>query len=135
MPDLDALLRPWVDRKPGPEDWSAEQALDVARRVAAERGLSAEWEPPDEEWILFVGADAYHGMVSVRFPIALGTAPVIAALGAADRRVAVLRIDDFMAEDLTASPELLRATVLDYDWDRSFDPQAFSANDLFVESV
>jgi hypothetical protein len=135
MTDLDALLRRWADPEPVVNDWSAEQALDVARRVAAECGLRVSWEPPDEEWILFVGAGASHGMLSVRYPIALGTAPVTAALGVADRRVAVVRIEDFMAEDLRASPELLKATVLDYGWDDSFDTEAFSANDLFVESV
>ena len=135
MADLDPLLRPLIDPQPVLNDWSEEQALDVARRVAVECGLSTTWEPPDEEWILFVGADACHGMLSVRFPIALGTAPVTAALGVADRRVAVLQIDDFMAEDLRASPELLEATVLEYGWDDTFDTEAFSAWDLFVGSV
>lgn len=135
MTDLDAVLRRWADPEPVVNDWSTEQALDVAGRVAAECGLGVAFEPPDEEWALFVGAGAVHGMLSVRYPIALGTAPVVAALDAADRRVAVVRIKDFMAEDLRASPELLKATVLEYGWDDSFDTEAFSANDLFVESI
>ena len=135
MTDLDALLRPWAHLEPAVIDWPEEQALDIALRVAEECGLGTAWEPGDEEWILFVGVHAYHGMLSVRFPIALGSGPVTAALGAADPRVAAVQIEDFMAEDLRASPELLKATVLNGGWDDTFDTEAFSANDLFVVSV
>jgi hypothetical protein len=46
-----------------------------------------------------------------------------------------VEITGFLAEDLHATPHLLRATVLPGGWADDFDPEAFCANDLFVESV
>lgn len=115
--------------------WGEDRAGELARGLADALALRVDFEPTDEEWARLLGGGACHGMISVRVPIALVTrfvAPTLA--GIAPDVVAVL-IDGFMTESLCGSPELLRATVLPDGWDVDFDPEAFSANDLFVESV
>lgn len=42
---------------------------------------------------------------------------------------------DFSTEELRASPDVLRATLLRFGWADDFDTNAFCASDLFVESV
>jgi len=46
-----------------------------------------------------------------------------------------VEIDDFRTEQLRASPELLKATLLRHGWDPYFNPDDFCTSDLFVVSV
>jgi hypothetical protein len=138
MVDLDPLLRPWVGKDSAAAasmGWDEDQAAALARRIASASGLDIQWEPGDEEWILFLRDGRHEGMLSVRYPVAVGVPSLVAALTSSDSRLSVAEIDDFLSEELRASPELLRATVLDQGWDPDFDTERFSANDLFVESV
>jgi hypothetical protein len=129
--DLDPILRQWGAPDP---TWAA-AAESVVRAVAAERGLRVEYEPPDEEWLRLIDEDRWYAMVSARYPLAVATAAIADDLR---RRpgLAVVEVSDQLADELSASPELLRATLLRYGWDEGeFDPARFNANDLFVESV
>lgn len=128
--DLDDVLRPWRGG-PSPAGWDGPAALALAHRLNVDGALTVEWEPGDEEWI-YLGT----GMISVRFPIALAVDSLAARIRDADPSIGVVEISGLHVEELRASADLLRATVLPYPWDEQlFNTEAFSAWDLFVESV
>jgi hypothetical protein len=129
--NLDPALAKWATGTP----WEPQRAKEVADRVAKLAGLAVLWEPGDEEWILLSDGDHYQGMISVTYPLALVTAPVAEAVRKVDSTAEVVEITGFLDENLSASPELLERTALPDGWDDDFDPSAFCANDLFVESV
>jgi hypothetical protein len=137
MIDLDPALTRWADEHPEDghaADWDEGAAHELAQRLAGKRGLRVSWEPGDEEWIRLAAADV-QGMLSTRFPLALVTPPLSSDLHDMAPAVVVVEITGFLTEDLRADPHLLRATVLPAGWAEDFDPEAFCANDLFVESV
>lgn len=137
MIDLDPALTRWAGEHPadGPlGGWGEDAAHNVAQRLAAKQGLRVSWEPGDEEWIRLVASDV-EGMLSTRFPLALVIPPISVGLSDMAPAVVAVEITGFMTEDLRAAPQLLRATVLPNGWADDFDPAAFCANDLFVESV
>jgi hypothetical protein len=130
--DLDEVLRPWVAA--AAPAWDAKAAQALATRAAAGQGLSVEWEPDDEEWVRLVG-DTSQALISVRYPLAL-CVPALAGALAAQPGVRVVEISDAEAPELRASVDVLRATLLPGPhWAEDFDPDRFSAWDLFVESV
>jgi len=130
---LDEALARWAASAEG--QWSAERARDAAERVAAHLGLNVLWEPGDEEWILLADEAKYQGMLSIKYPLALLTPLVAMKAQGIEPALDIVEITDFLEENLSAKPDLLKATALPYGWDDDFDPEAFCANDLFVESV
>lgn len=127
MIDLDPILRQWVN---DPPPWDEDQAVQAVRTVADEYGLPvAEFEPPDEEWIRFGDADR-HGMMSVRYPLAFTNDDVAFPEG-----ITVVRYTHPDDENIRASRELLQVTLLRHGISDDFNTEAFSAGDLFVESV
>ena len=133
MIKLDEALARWAASAEG--QWSAERARDAAERVAAHLGLNVLWEPGDEEWILLADEAKYQGMLSIKYPLALLTPLVAMKAQGIEPALDIVEITDFLEENLSAKPDLLKATALPYGWDDDFDPEAFCANDLFVESV
>jgi hypothetical protein len=132
--NLDVELAPFQDPAAA-TGWTPERAKTTAESAAAPAGLAVNWEPGDEEWLLLADDQAYQAMVSIRFPLALAIPAAAELLRAVDPQLRIVQISDFLAEDLEATPELLKMTVLPYGWADDFDPAAFCANDLFVESV
>ncbi len=130
---IDDALSRWAG---APENaWSPALASDAADRMATRLGLTVLWEPGDEEWILLADAVAYQGMISIRYPMALLTTHVASEARSIDSALDIVEITEFLDENLSADAELLKATALPHGWDDDFNPQAFCANDLFVESV
>jgi hypothetical protein len=132
---LDEALARWAASANEASDWGAQRAREIADAMAAQGAFKVLWEPGDEEWILLADEVRYQGMVSIHYPIALLT-PVAATVArdvAAD--LDIVEITDFLDENLSANANLLNATALPHGWGDDFDPQAFCANDLFVESV
>lgn len=134
MINLDTALAPFQDPA-AYAGWSGEQAKKAADAAAAEAGYTVAWEPGDEEWILLADDAGYQAMVSVRYPLALATPTAAVYLRGGETSLTIVEITEFLEEDLEATPELLKMTVLPYGWADDFDPGAFCANDLFVESV
>lgn len=132
MIDIDNALRCASER--GPSAWGEDRAVQVASEIAGHVGRSIDYEPPDEEWIRFTG-EADIGMLSVRVPLALVTEGLAHLVHEVATDVFVVKISGFIDENLRGSPELIKATVLPFGWNDDFDTEAFSANDLFVESV
>ncbi|MEV0713117.1 hypothetical protein [Asanoa sp. NPDC050611] len=133
MIDLDPALRRWPDGAPA--GWGEDQAVSVAEDVAAARSMRVQWEPGDEEWVFVVAADAV-AQVSKFFPLALVVGDDLAQVfGARQPQVEVVVVSDLDAEELRGSPDVLRRTVLSRGWSDEFDPERFSALDLFLESV
>jgi hypothetical protein len=131
--NIDEILRPWVSGRP--EGWNEDVAEDLAQRLAAGHSLSINWEPGDEEWITLIGDDL-RGMIHVRYPLAIAVGAMVELVRGERPEVKIVKVDDLDAEELSASPEVLRATVLPYTpWSEDFDPEHFSASDLFFESV
>lgn len=125
--DLDPILRPWVDEPP---PWDEDQTVHAVQAAADKHGLPvAEFEPPDEEWIRFGDANR-HGMMSVRYPLAFANDGIAFPKG-----ITVVRYTHSDDENIRASRELLQATLLPHGISDDFDTEAFSAGDLFVESV
>lgn len=133
MIKLDEALARWAASAKG--EWSPERAQDAADRLASQLGLNVLWEPGDEEWILVADEVKYQGMLSIKYPLALLTPLVAAKARGIDPTLDIVEITDFLDENLSAKSELLKATALPHGWDDDFDPEAFCANDLFVESV
>ena len=133
MIDLDEALRRWTAGSATP--WSATRAKEAADRIAAARGYSIQWEPGDEEWILLADEHAYQGMISIHHPLALLTPAAARTARQVDDALDLIEISDFLDENLRATPRLLKATALPHGWDDDFHPEAFCANDLFVEGV
>jgi hypothetical protein len=137
MIDLDPALARWAGEHsedghvPG---WDENAARDLASRLAAKHGLRVSWEPGDEQWMRLLNAEC-QGMVSTRFPLALVTRLLSIDVPGPAADLVVVEINGFEIEDLRATPDLLRATVLPDGWADDFNPEAFCANDLFVESV
>jgi hypothetical protein len=137
MIDLDPVLARWADEESGNgsvAEWEESTAHQLAERLADRHGLRVSWEPGDEEWIRLLNSES-EGMLSTRFPLALVTRLLSGDLREMAPDVVVVEITHFLAEDLRASPQLLAATVLREGWADDFNPEAFCANDLFVESV
>jgi hypothetical protein len=128
MIDLDPILRPWISQEP---EWGEDQALELARSLAERFGLTvASFDPPDEEWVNVSSADRY-AMISVRYPLMFSAGSLPSAPG-----ITVVPIVDADTEELSASREVLEATLLPHGIkDPEFNTSAFSAGDLFVESV
>ncbi|MFB9903669.1 hypothetical protein [Allokutzneria oryzae] len=138
MIDLDESLSPWREARPWVSpfpEWGEAAAYGAATAVARRGGLTLKWEPGDEEWILLAGEKAYEGMCSLFFPLFLAVPDLVPVIATAAPLTAVVPITDFGTEDLRCSPDLLRATLLRYGWNDDFDPEAFCAHDLFVESI
>jgi hypothetical protein len=134
MIDLDPALAPWQDPAAA-AGWTEDRAVQTAQKAATGAGLVLNYDPGDEEWVLLADETAYQAMISIKFPIALATAAVAKAVQQADPSIEVVEITGFLDEDLRATPELLKMTALPYGWADDFNPEAFCANDLFVESV
>jgi hypothetical protein len=130
--DLDEVLRSW--QASPPSDWNGAAAERVARAVATPQRLRTDYDPPDEEWIRLLD-DGVRALIHTRYPLALALAEQLEPLRAAEPRLRVVEISDYEAEELRASKDVLQATVLPYASWVDFDPERFSANDLFVESV
>ncbi|MGH3655856.1 MAG: hypothetical protein ACRDUA_04280, partial [Micromonosporaceae bacterium] len=112
MIDLDPLLRPWIDEPPA---WGEKQAMRVAREIAERLDMRiAPFDPPDEEWII-IGNDAGWAYISSRYPMAF--APDGVAL---PEDVVVARIANTDTEQVRASPDVLRATLLRHGWAEDF---------------
>jgi hypothetical protein len=131
--NLDEAMARWAASAEG--QWSPERTRDAAERVAARLGLNVLWEPGDEEWILLADEAKYQGMLSIKYPLALLTPFASSIARGIEPTLDIVEITDFLEENLSAKPELLAMTALPYGWDDDFDPEAFCANDLFVESV
>ncbi|WP_086819420.1 hypothetical protein [Allokutzneria sp. NRRL B-24872] len=139
MIDLDPSLSQWRDARPWERPiygWGEASAYAASTAVAQRWNLINQWEPGDEEWIMLSDGNDYRSMCSLFFPLFLAVPTVAASISSlvADP-VVVVPITGFEVEDLRCSPDLLRATVLRYGWNHDFDPEAFCASDLFVESV
>ncbi|MEV0269754.1 hypothetical protein AB0H43_13320 [Hamadaea sp. NPDC050747] len=134
MINLDHALAPYQDPA-AYAGWSGDRAKKAADTAAAEAGYAVTWEPGDEEWVLLADDTAYQAMVSIRYPLALATPTAAVYLRGSEATLTLVEITDFLTEDLEATPELLKMTVLPYGWADDFNPGAFCANDLFVESV
>ncbi len=137
MIDLDPALARWVGQQAESgylAGWDETVARELAERLATKCGLRVSWEPGDEQWIRLLNAEC-QGMLSVRFPLALVTRSLRNELTGMAVGLVVVEISGFLTEDLRAAPDLLRATVLPDGWADDFNPEAFCANDLFVESV
>jgi len=130
---LDDALARWAAS--AESTWSPEAARNAAERLAAQLGLNILWEPGDEEWILLADNVKYQGMLSIKYPLALLTPLVSEKARNIDSALDVVEITDFLDENLNAKSDLLKATALPHGWDDDFHPEAFCANDLFVESV
>lgn len=133
MIKLDEALARWAAAVEG--GWSSERARDAADRMAAHLELNVLWEPGDEEWILLADEVKYQGMLSIKYPLALFTPPLAAIAHGIEPALDIVEITDFLEDNLSAKPELLEITALPHGWDDDFQPEAFCANDLFVESV
>ncbi|GIF70576.1 hypothetical protein [Asanoa siamensis] len=133
MIDLDPALRPWVDGAPAA--WDVREAVRVAEDIAAVRSVGVDWEPGDEEWVHVVD-ERILAQISKFFPLALvlgdDLAEVFRSRHAEVTTVVITAAD---AEELRASPDLLQRTVLSAGWSDEFNPEQFSALDLFLESV
>ncbi|GAA4034208.1 hypothetical protein GCM10022247_69130 [Allokutzneria multivorans] len=139
MIDLDPALSQWRDARPWERalyGWGEASAYAASTAVAQRWDLLNRWEPGDEEWIMLSDGEAYRSMCSLYFPLFLAVPDVAASISAlvADP-VVVVPITGFDVEDLRCAPDLLRATLLHRGWNHDFDPEAFCASDLFVESV
>jgi hypothetical protein len=135
--DLDAILQPLAGQRPWeqPDTGWATEAESITQAVATARGLRVEWEPPDEEWLRLLDDHHWYGMVSTLFPLAVATRAIATDLRGRRPDLTVVEVSDPLTDELSASPDLLQATLLRYGWDDDFNPAAFCANDLFVESV
>lgn len=123
MIDLDPILTRLHRASP---PWDDEDALRVANDLSTE---IYSFDPPDEEWVRFNG-----GMISTRYPLAFATAERTQPLQ--DDGVVVIPMTDFDTDEYRASREILEATLLPHGInDADFNTEAFSAGDLFVESV
>lgn len=134
MIDLDPYLARWTQSTHRPL-WTAETAVGAGAVIAAATALTADWEPPDEEWIGLEDGSTCHGMISTRVPLALLIPPTSETARALCENLAVVEIFDTTTDDVRAHPDLLRATVLPYGWDDDFNPAGFCVQDLFVESI
>ncbi len=138
MIDLDHLLERWVGEEPWQRrrpDWSDNDAQELGQQLARDHGLTVDWERGDEEWIRLSDGDAVQAMVSTLLPLALATGALRPTMQRLRPDLVVGEISDFDAEELRATPDVLRSTLLRHGWDDDFDPERFSARDLFVESV
>ncbi len=138
MIDLDPTLGPWRDAKPWETPmpgWGEAIAESIARFVARRHDLSVDWDPPDEEWVRILGSNETCAMVSTLFPLAITVEWLRDALAAVAANAVIIEVSDFHTEQLQASTDLLKATLLRYGWDPTFNTSAFCASDLFVESV
>ncbi|SNT61115.1 hypothetical protein SAMN05421812_1133 [Asanoa hainanensis] len=109
--NLDSVLRRLVTD--GPAGWGERQAVRVAEEVAAARSGHVEWEPGDEEWVHVVDGRIV-AQISKRFPLAL-------VVG-----------DDLAGVFRRTLPQV---TLLPHGWSEEFDPEGFSALDLFLETA
>jgi hypothetical protein len=129
--DLDATLRPWMAGPPA--SWGEDAAVRVAEEAAQRRSLRTVWEPGDEQWIRLV-ADGVVGLLGIRYPLAFVTDRHLADDLERLHTIAIV-VDDIDGEQLRASADVLQATVLPPPWSEDFDPDHFTAMDLFVDSV
>ncbi len=138
MINLDQALSHWVHAKPWDKplpNWDPPSAHSVGDYVARAHGLNVDWEPPDEEWVRVWGPTNAAAMISTLFPLAFTTRQLRETLASASDQLVLIEVTDFGAEELQASPDLLRSTLLRYGWDSDFDTNRFCASDLFVVSV
>jgi hypothetical protein len=128
MIDLDPILQPWVDHAP---TWSEDQAMTLARNLSERFAMTiAPFDPPDEEWIN-VSSPGRYAMISTRYPFMFSIGPSLLL-----RDITAVPIIDTDTEELRASRDVLEATLLPHGIkDPEFNTEAFSAGDLFVESV
>ena len=108
---LDEALARWAASAEG--QWSPERAREAADRVAAELGLNVLWEPGDEEWILLADEAKYQGMLSIKYPLALLTPFASSKARDIEPALGIVEITDFLEENLSAKPELLKASETD----------------------
>ncbi|GIF64819.1 hypothetical protein Ais01nite_28540 [Asanoa ishikariensis] len=74
--------------------------------------------------------------ISKRLPLALVVGDDLAGvIRRSHPRVAVVVISDPDVDELRGSTDVLRRTLLPYGWTDEFDPEAFSALDLFLETT
>jgi hypothetical protein len=130
--DLDDVLRDWTASPPA--NWDADAAKSVAAKLSRENDMEVDWDPPDEEWIRL--GNPVQALVHVRYPLALVARELVDTVRAARPDLRIVAIADYYGEELRATTDVLKATVLPYQpWSEDFTADQFSAHDLFVESV
>lgn len=121
-------------RESEPAGWNDERALRAVELMVDQLGVNVDYEPPAEQWVRFGHIELGGGMISVRLPLAIVWPADARLLSEIGNNIVVVRVSAFDTEELRASPDLLRSTLLPH-WCADLDTEAFSANDLFVESI
>ena len=135
MIDLDPFLAPWTTSDPSGA-WTEAEAVAFADELVGP-GLRNTWDPVAEDMISVSGDDGIVALVSIYFPIAVVASDVPGDVSPGDglSGVGVARVSSLYTPELSASPDVLRRTLLRGAWDESrIDPTGFTGWDLFVET-
>ncbi|MCD2186655.1 hypothetical protein LN037_05735 [Actinomycetospora sp. SF1] len=105
--------------------WAESFALDASLRLS--------WEPGNEEYILLLDEQTTVVMLSIKLPVAFVNADRPASESICQPPFRVVVMTSLESAEFRASPELLESTLLrPGEQDEDFDPESFSAWDLFV---
>lgn len=132
MINIDTMLRRAVS---GESRWTAGTANAVAEGLARKAFAKVDWDDESgEQWLRILDGDRVSALVSAKVPLIITRKSGFSDTGTPEE-VAEVCVNDFDANELSASLEALTEVFGSPERFHILDPAGFSANDLWYATV